>query len=121
MRLHLFDILRDGPQTLADSPRASACRKRVRPGCCDAAVALRLAEHRGGGRYGLGKLGHAMVGNPGVAAMIEHHALLYADLADPVALLRGVRGPTALGATGRMSAPTGRPRSRRRRSPATPG
>ena len=30
-----------------------------------------------------------MVGNPGVAAMVEHHALLYADLADPVALLRG--------------------------------
>jgi demethylspheroidene O-methyltransferase len=29
-----------------------------------------------------------LLGAPGVAAMIEHHALLYADLADPVALLR---------------------------------
>ena len=30
-----------------------------------------------------------MLGNPGIAAMVEHHAALYADLADPVALLRG--------------------------------
>ena len=30
-----------------------------------------------------------MVANDAVAAMVEHHAVLYADLADPVALLRG--------------------------------
>jgi len=30
-----------------------------------------------------------MLGNSGIAAMIEHHSALYADLADPVALLRG--------------------------------
>jgi demethylspheroidene O-methyltransferase len=30
-----------------------------------------------------------MVGNEAVAAMVEHHAVLYADLADPLALLRG--------------------------------
>ena len=33
---------------------------------------------------------------PAVAAMVEHHALLYADLRDPVALLRGEAGPTGL-------------------------
>ncbi len=97
VRLHLFDILRDGPQTLAElAPRLGL----PEPGAArllDAAVALRLAEPRGRGRYGLGPLGHAMVGNPGIAAMIEHHRLLYADLADPVALLRGDRGQTALG------------------------
>lgn len=38
-----------------------------------------------------------MLGNPGVAAMVEHHAMLYADLMDPVALLRGEgRGETEL-------------------------
>ena len=38
-----------------------------------------------------------MVGNPGLAAMVEHHAILYADLRDPVALLRGEgRGGTGL-------------------------
>jgi demethylspheroidene O-methyltransferase len=30
-----------------------------------------------------------MLGNAGIAAMVEHHSALYADLADPVALLRG--------------------------------
>jgi len=39
----------------------------------------------------MGLRGAAILGNPGVAAMVEHHALLYADLADPVALLRGTR------------------------------
>jgi len=37
-----------------------------------------------------------LLGNPALIAMIEHHALLYADLADPVALLRGEGQPTRL-------------------------
>ncbi len=53
-----------------------------------AAASLQLLERRPDGRYELATLGAALRGNPGVAAMIEHHALLYADLADPVALLR---------------------------------
>ena len=55
-----------------------------------------LLERRGAGRYGLGELGAALRGNPGVTAMIEHHGLLYADLADPVALLRQRSGATQL-------------------------
>jgi len=62
-----------------------------------AAASLRLVEARSDGRYGLGVLGAALAGNPGVVAMVEHHALLYADLHDPVALLRGDRETTALG------------------------
>jgi demethylspheroidene O-methyltransferase len=63
----------------------------------DAAVVLGLAERRRDGRYRLGVLGAALEGNPGVAAMIEHHALLYADLRDPVALLRREPAETAVG------------------------
>jgi demethylspheroidene O-methyltransferase len=37
-----------------------------------------------------------MVGNAALAAMVEHHAVLYADLADPVALLRAPAGQSAL-------------------------
>jgi len=97
VRLRLFDILRDGPQTLAElAPRLGLPAQGVAR-LLDATVALRLVERRRGGRYGLGALGHAMVGNPGIAAMIEHHSLLYADLRDPVALLRDEGGPTALG------------------------
>ena len=40
-------------------------------------------------RFALDDLGAATLGNPGVAEFVAHHDLLYADLADPVALLRG--------------------------------
>ena len=38
--------------------------------------------------------GAALLGAPGAVAMIRHHGALYADLADPVALLRGGRETT---------------------------
>lgn len=53
-----------------------------------AAAVLGLAEQRSDGRWGLGERGAALLGAPGVIAMIRHHPLLYADLADPLALLR---------------------------------
>ena len=88
VRLRLFDMLRDGPLTAAEI----AGRTRLPPDAAarllGAAVSLRLLDRRGGERYGLGPLGAAMPGNSGLAAMVEHHAILYADLADPVALLR---------------------------------
>jgi demethylspheroidene O-methyltransferase len=95
VQLRLFEKLAEGPATVADlAPRlglSSAAAERL----LEAAAALRLAERRGAQRYGLGVLGAAMLGNPGVAAMVEHHRLLYADLRDPVSLLRSV-GPTEL-------------------------
>jgi demethylspheroidene O-methyltransferase len=59
------------------------------------AAALGLAE-RLGGRWALGAEGAALRGNRGVAEMVAHHRLLYADLADPVALLRRGGGGGAL-------------------------
>lgn len=98
VRLRLFDLLADQP--LADAAIAArtglseeAARRLV-----DAAASLRLLRRRGDGRATLGPLGAAMVGNAGLAAMIEHHALVWRDLADPVALLRGEQGPAALAA-----------------------
>jgi demethylspheroidene O-methyltransferase len=61
-----------------------------------AAVSLRLVVRRRGGRYGLGPLGAPLVGNTAIAAMVQHHAALYADLADPLALLRGQAGASAV-------------------------
>jgi len=96
VRLRLFALLEAGPvpeSTLAaqlDLPPEGAQR------LLRAAAALDLVLQRDDGRWALGKLGAAMIGNPGIAAMVEHHALLYADLADPVALLRRPRGGTAL-------------------------
>jgi demethylspheroidene O-methyltransferase len=62
----------------------------------DAAATLHLVERRADGRYELGVHGATVLGAPAVAAMIEHHAVLYADLADPLAMLRGTTRPTAL-------------------------
>ncbi|MFP4647858.1 MAG: methyltransferase [Halorhodospira sp.] len=62
-----------------------------------AAAALRLLELRRGGRYGLGDLGAVLVAAPGIRAMVDHHTVLYQDLQDPLALLQGERGATALG------------------------
>lgn len=96
-RLRVFEHLRRGPMSaealgaVAGLP-APAAERLLR-----AAVALDLVEHRDGGCYGLGPLGAAMVDNPAVAAMVEHHADVYLDLADPVALLRSERPNTRLG------------------------
>lgn len=49
------------------------------------------------GRWTLGQTGAALAGTPGLEAMIRHHRLFYADLADPLAMLRG-------GGAGRLAA-----------------
>jgi demethylspheroidene O-methyltransferase len=97
VRLRLFDLLHAaGPLPSAalaarlDLPEEAAERLLA------AAASLDLLARRADGAWALGPLGAAMVGNPGIAAMVEHHALLYADLADPVALLRRARGGNAL-------------------------
>ena len=96
VRVRLCEILFEGPQTLAELAPRLRLPAEATARLLDAAVSLRLASHRGTDRYGLGDLGAALVGNPGIAAMVEHHALLYADLRDPVALLRGEAGDTEL-------------------------
>ena len=97
VRLDLLGRLERQPRTAEslagelDLPRASLDR------LLEAAESLRLIECRGGGAFGLGPLGAALLGNPAVAMMIEHHGALYADLEDPLALMRGERETTALG------------------------
>ncbi len=92
VRLRVFEILAEGPQTLpALAPRLGLGLESTTR-LLDAAVALRLLSLRGGQRYALGPLGGALVGNQALLAMIEHHAMLYADLADPVALLEQGEG-----------------------------
>ena len=87
VELRLCERLAETPATtaaLADScdlPPGSM-RRLLR-----GAAALGLVESTGGA-WTLGPRGAAMLGNPGVAAMVAHHRALYADLADPVALLR---------------------------------
>ncbi len=88
VRLRLFDLLRSGPLGVEEIAHRLDLSEDAAGRLLTAAVALRLAEHRSGGRYGLGGLGAAMLASPGLATMVEHHALLYRDLDDPVRLLR---------------------------------
>lgn len=93
----LLDILSHGALAVdqiaprVGLPRAGA-ERLLRAG-----AALDLIESVGPDRWALGSGGAALRGNRGIAEMVAHHALLYADLADPVALLR--RG----GGGGRLS------------------
>ena len=54
-----------------------------------AAASLKIFDVTSTGAYDLGIHGAAMAGNPWIAKFVVHHHLLYADLADPLALLRG--------------------------------
>lgn len=96
VQLRLFERLRDGPETLDAIASATRLPPEAARTLLDAAVSLRLLERRADHRYGLGPLGAATLGNPGIAAMVEHHGVLYGDLHDPVALLRGELKDTAL-------------------------
>ncbi|MFN3674038.1 MAG: methyltransferase, partial [Bosea sp. (in: a-proteobacteria)] len=96
VELDLFRMLADGPLALAEIARRSRLPEPAAERLLKGAVALKLIEARSAGRYGLAMLGAAMLGNPGVARMIAHHHLLYRDLADPLALLRGEAEPTRL-------------------------
>ena len=93
----LLDRLATGPTAVADVAAEIDLSPAAAERLLKAGTALKLAELCGDGRYALGTEGAALRGAPGVAAMISHHALLYADLADPLALLR--RG----GGGGRLS------------------
>ncbi|MFO1194113.1 MAG: methyltransferase [Rhodoferax sp.] len=89
VRLRLFEILAEGPQNLEPLAHRLGLPPDAAQRLLAAAIALKLVEERGPGRFGLGVLGAPLVGNTAITAMVEHHGVLYADLADPVALLRG--------------------------------
>lgn len=88
-RLGLFDRIAERPKTASELAVELALPRESMDVLLQAAASLKLIEARGRDRFGLGPLGAALRGNPGVAMMIEHHARLYADLSDPLALLRG--------------------------------
>lgn len=106
-----LDILRallNGPET----PGRLALRAGVPPErmgqLLRGGVALGLLRQRKGG-YGLSRKGAALLGVPGLEAMILHNRAFYADMADPVALLRGEREtelqrfwPYVMGAAGHV-------------------
>lgn len=90
VQLGVFETLREGPMALPELAARLQLAPEAAQRLVTAAVGLRLLARRSGGAVALGSLGAAMIDNPGVSAMVAHHGHLYADLADPVGLLRGV-------------------------------
>lgn len=98
VQLDVFEQLAERPRTVAELAPTWAMSEEAAQRLVSAAVSLRLLADRGGQRVGLGPLGAPMVGNAALTAMVRHHASVYADLRDPVALLRGAAQPTELAA-----------------------
>jgi demethylspheroidene O-methyltransferase len=92
VRLRLFDALAGAPLTTAQTAARIGLSDEAAERLLRAAASLDLTERCDDGRWTLGTLGAAMLGAPGVAEMVEHHAALYADLSDPVALLKARGG-----------------------------
>lgn len=92
MALVQFDI----PRMLLDRPLSAEILARKCNVPLDrmvillrAAVALKLLKAKRGGTFAVTRRGAALVGVPGLSAMIRHHDVLYRDLADPAAFFRG--------------------------------
>ncbi len=89
VELDLLRRLRGGPVSPEMLGRATGIAPERMQVLLQAAAALKLIKRKRSGTYMLARKGAALMGVPGLEAMIRHHRAFYADLADPVALLRG--------------------------------
>ncbi|MEO0676501.1 MAG: methyltransferase [Pseudomonadota bacterium] len=89
--LGILDRLSHGPMVATEAaPDLSEKNARL---VLDGGCALGLLRLGRGGRYALTTRGAALLGVPGLTSMIRHHAVMYRDMADPSALLRGETRP----------------------------
>ncbi len=91
VRLGVFGHLLAEPQTVEDLAGHIGLSPAPTLRLLDAAAALDLVERRSGDRWGLSQLGAGFAGNAAALSLVEHQPMLYADLVDPVALLKGER------------------------------
>ena len=87
--------LLDGPQDLRAITRIASAKvgQTLREDrvalLLKAGIAMGLLAPRKGTLFRLTRRGAALLGVPGLEAMISHHAVFYQDMSDPVALLTG--------------------------------
>jgi demethylspheroidene O-methyltransferase len=89
VRLRLFEILSEGPRAAEVLAPRLGLSSEASSRLLRATAALGLTRALPDNRFALDDLGAALLGNPSVADFVEHHSLLYDDLREPVALLRG--------------------------------
>lgn len=88
VRLRVFELVREQPRTLDELAQACQMKAPALQRLLHSAVSVKLLESRGEQLYGLGPLGAPVAADPGLRLMIEHNAVLYDDMRDPLALLR---------------------------------
>lgn len=88
VELDLLRCFRSGPQTAEMMGRATGIPAERMLVLLQAAAALKLLRRTRRGSYLLARKGAALMGVPGLEAMIRHHRAFYQDLSDPVALLK---------------------------------
>ncbi len=89
VELRLLEAMVHGPQPVAALARQAGLAEDRMAILLQGAAGLGLLKRRRDGRFALTRQGAVLLGVPGLTGMIRHHAVLYRDLADPVALLRG--------------------------------
>ncbi|MCE6950886.1 SAM-dependent methyltransferase [Cereibacter sphaeroides] len=93
VELRVLHMVHDGPQTV----QALAARTGLSPErmqlLLQGGAALKLLKRCRDGRFDLAVRGAAFLAVPGLEAMVGHHHVLYRDLADPVAFLKGETDP----------------------------
>lgn len=89
IELRILHRLMDGPLDARDIAPASGVTADRMEILLQAGAAMGLLRRRRDGAFRLARKGAAILGVPGLEAMIRHHHVFHADMTDPVALLRG--------------------------------
>ena len=113
VELRVLHMLADGPSGVGElAIRCNVPPERMQI-LLQAGAAMRLLTRKRDGRFALARRGAAFVAVPGLQDMVRHHTVLYGDLADPVAFMRGETTPElanfwpyVFGATGPMDEAT---------------
>lgn len=93
VELGVLHFLQHGPATAASlAPKCGLAPDRMQL-LLQSAASLGLLKRQRDGRFALSMRGAAFLAVPGLEAMVRHHPVLYRDLTDPVAFLRGDTSP----------------------------
>ncbi|MFM7802725.1 MAG: methyltransferase, partial [Limnohabitans sp.] len=88
VRLQILERVGEQPRSLSQLSQLSRVPVAAMQRLLQSAIALRLIEQRGPDSFGLGALGAPVAADAGLRLMIEHNAVLFDDMRDPLALLR---------------------------------
>ena len=93
VQLNVLHLLQTGPMSAAGlAPKCNLAPDKMHL-LLQSGASLGLLKRQRAGRFALSTRGAAFLVVPGLEAMVRHHPVLYRDLADPVAFLRGETSP----------------------------